>query len=212
MDTIGGWQNLCATCVASHDSQLREYQGQLRDIPYARARYRRENPPTWYRCSLCGQPAVVWDHCHEHGYIRGPLCRACNTNDNWLFRSPYRLARLPIDHVDQCKGCAGAGPGIGIVAAVIQRWIAARANPPEGHTHPEAVRFAAFPTRVAIQHAVKEHTYAVEAITWACRDCGEHWEQPIDPDQMLAVGSRVLTYLRSGDLSLIGEEPDLVES
>lgn len=211
VDTIGGWQNLCATCVATHDSQLREYQGQLRDIPYARARYRRENPPTWYRCALCAQPAVVWDHCHEHGYIRGPLCRACNTNDNWLFRLPYRLARLPIDHVDQCKGCAGAGPGLGVVAAVIQHWIGRLANPPEGHEHPEAVRFAAFPTKLAIQHAVKERTYAVEAISWACRDCGEHWEQSIDPGQVAAVAARVLNYLRSGDLAVIAEPAGAVE-
>jgi Recombination endonuclease VII len=206
VDTPGGWENLCADCLASHDSQLRDYQGQLRDIPYARARYRRENPPTWYRCILCGQPAVVWDHCHEHGYTRGPLCRQCNTNDHWLFRSPYRLDRLPIDHVEQCKGCTGAGPGTGVVAAIIQFWIAGLATMPEEHLHPHEVRLTAFPSRQIIQDAVKAHTYTVEPITWACRQCEETWQQQIDPELMLGVSSRVVAYLRTGDLSLIAAD------
>ncbi|HEV2637721.1 MAG TPA: endonuclease domain-containing protein [Actinocrinis sp.] len=201
VDTSGGWESLCANCLASHDSQLRDYQGQLRDIPYARARYRRENPPTWYRCVLCGLPAVVWDHCHEHGYIRGPLCRTCNTNDNWLFRAPYRNAEHPIDHVEQCKGCAGAGPGIGVVAVALQYWIGTLAAAPEEHEHPEGVRLSAFPGRLAIQSAVKDHSFAVEPIAWKCKDCEEHWERSIDPDQMLTVSSQVLVYLRTGDLS-----------
>ncbi|MEV6497854.1 endonuclease domain-containing protein [Streptomyces prunicolor] len=23
--------------------------------------------------------ASVWDHCHEHGHVRGPVCPSCNT-------------------------------------------------------------------------------------------------------------------------------------
>jgi len=29
-------------------------------------------------CVLCAQRATVWDHCHRHGIIRGPLCARCN--------------------------------------------------------------------------------------------------------------------------------------
>jgi hypothetical protein len=211
VDSAAGWENLCVTCLAAHHSRLRDYDGQLRDILYVRARYRRENPAPLYRCVLCGDPAVVWDHCHEHGYIRGPLCRRCNTNDYWLFRAPYRLDRRPIDHVQQCKGCAGTRPGLGINAAVIQRWIATIIRAPEGHSHPLKVELTAFPGKLGIQDAIRQQTYAVESVAWTCRECEEHWEQPIDPDQMIAVSSQVTAYLRTGDISLITEYSPSVE-
>lgn len=35
------------------------------------------------KCELCGQPvsqtAVVLDHCHKHGWVRGSICRGCNS-------------------------------------------------------------------------------------------------------------------------------------
>jgi len=212
LDTPVGWENLCVTCLATHDSNLRDYSGQLRDIPYARARYRRENPPTWYRCVVCGLPAVVWDHCHEHGYIRGPLCRGCNANDRWLFRSPYRFDRRPIDHVEQCKGCAGTRPGPGIGAAIIQYWIATEAVAPDGHDHPQKVEYSAFPSKLSIQEAIRQQTYAVEPLAWTCRECEEHWEQSIDPDQLLVVSLQIPAYLHTGDLTLITADVKLAAS
>jgi hypothetical protein len=203
VDTSAGWESLCASCLATHDSSLREYDGQLRDIPYARARYRQQNPATLYRCALCAQPAVVWDHCHEHGYIRGPLCRECNMSDHWLFRVPYRLERFPIDHAEQCKGCARTQPNLGIHAAIVRYWIGSLATPPIGHDHPQMVELSAYPNKQSIRDAIEQQTYAVEPVAWTCRECEESWEQQIDPERILVVISRVMPYLHTGDITLI---------
>ncbi|MFD0344773.1 endonuclease domain-containing protein [Streptomyces sp. NPDC127117] len=34
-----------------------------------------------YPCRLCTTPqrAYYWDHCHDHGLVRGPVCASCNT-------------------------------------------------------------------------------------------------------------------------------------
>lgn len=48
---------------------------------------------TWQagRCAICGvrpphrprRPALMTDHCHRTGLIRGLLCRNCNTREGW---------------------------------------------------------------------------------------------------------------------------------
>lgn len=38
----------------------------------------RQHPARLHTCALCPALAYGWDHCHEHGLIRGPLCRDCN--------------------------------------------------------------------------------------------------------------------------------------
>lgn len=37
------------------------------------------HPARLFGCRLCARKARCWDHCHEHGTIRGPLCHGCNT-------------------------------------------------------------------------------------------------------------------------------------
>ncbi|WP_226652329.1 endonuclease domain-containing protein [Streptomyces hydrogenans] len=33
-----------------------------------------------YLCRLCqSSRASVWDHCHGHDLVRGPVCASCNT-------------------------------------------------------------------------------------------------------------------------------------
>ncbi|WP_345943588.1 endonuclease domain-containing protein [Streptomyces sp. SID8352] len=33
-------------------------------------------------CRLCSESrAAFWDHCHDHGLVRGPLCGNCNTRE-----------------------------------------------------------------------------------------------------------------------------------
>lgn len=39
---------------------------------------RRATPAREHPCGLCGRPATGWDHCHTHGWIRGPVCHGCN--------------------------------------------------------------------------------------------------------------------------------------
>jgi len=94
-----GWDGLCPECHATHVDGLRDYAGHLRDIPFARSQYRKNDPASNYRCVACSQPASAWDHCHEHGYIRGPLCARCNTNDGWLGNPYTSRAHPPLEHV-----------------------------------------------------------------------------------------------------------------
>ncbi|MGW0778833.1 endonuclease domain-containing protein [Streptomyces sp. NPDC002835] len=49
-------------------------------VAYARLRERGPRAED-FLCAMCdpARPAAVWDHCHEHGLIRGPLCGSCNT-------------------------------------------------------------------------------------------------------------------------------------
>ncbi|MEV7568764.1 endonuclease domain-containing protein [Streptomyces tanashiensis] len=67
-------------CPACAQATLLSYRQQLDGKPYAKVR---ENgpPAQGYLCTLCDppRPAAVWDHCHDHGLIRGPLCAGCNT-------------------------------------------------------------------------------------------------------------------------------------
>lgn len=35
-----------------------------------------------WACAVCRTaPAAVLDHCHEHGYVRAPVCHSCNTQE-----------------------------------------------------------------------------------------------------------------------------------
>ncbi|MFC9589398.1 endonuclease domain-containing protein [Streptomyces sp. NPDC056944] len=67
-------------CPACAQATLLSYRQQLDGKPYAKVR--ENGPPAQdYLCTLCDppRPAAAWDHCHDHGLIRGPLCAGCNT-------------------------------------------------------------------------------------------------------------------------------------
>lgn len=57
-----------------------------------------------FGCDLCPDPAEFWDHCHDHGSIRGPLCRSCNGSE---FLWPH--AERGVDHLMACPGCRARG-------------------------------------------------------------------------------------------------------
>ncbi|MFJ3037145.1 MULTISPECIES: endonuclease domain-containing protein [Streptomyces] len=80
---------MCPRC-AGESGQL--YTGQLRGVLYD-AHRRRGTGADDCLCRLCQQrPAAAWDHCHEHGCIRGPLCGSCNTREGTGL--PYYFLRL----------------------------------------------------------------------------------------------------------------------
>ncbi|MFE4579516.1 endonuclease domain-containing protein [Streptomyces chartreusis] len=70
-------------------------------------------------CAVCRTvPAAVLDHCHEHGYVRAPVCHSCNTQErpDHLYSNDIRVAshytRLFdthttdwLRHWHRCPGC-----------------------------------------------------------------------------------------------------------
>ncbi|MCX4733393.1 endonuclease domain-containing protein [Streptomyces sp. NBC_01363] len=72
-----------------------------------------------WACAVCRTaPATVLDHCHEHGYVRAPVCQSCNTqerpdhlysNDIRVANRYTRLFRTDTDdwlrHWHRCPGC-----------------------------------------------------------------------------------------------------------
>lgn len=61
-------------------------------------------------CACCmSVRARVWDHCHTHGYVRGPLCNACNTR-HWTGWHPRFGRAFPSHNLDTSYylSCPGA--------------------------------------------------------------------------------------------------------
>ncbi len=68
------------------------------------------HPAGRYPCALCPDTARVWDHCHHHGYVRGPVCRECNHRIALLERRyiaawPVDVLHRQIRHMLRCPGC-----------------------------------------------------------------------------------------------------------
>ncbi|MFF8321044.1 endonuclease domain-containing protein [Streptomyces bobili] len=96
--TATGWRIICPACAAS---SLRRYRRELQGAAYVRVR---EHGPRAanFLCAVCetARPATDWDHCHDHGLIRGPLCGSCNTMEG---QGKDFLARPgSLQHLLQC--------------------------------------------------------------------------------------------------------------
>ncbi|MFF8902461.1 endonuclease domain-containing protein [Streptomyces lydicus] len=98
--TRNGWTTLCPACTStSHE----KYAGHLRDRKYdSLSRLTRADA---YLCQLCPTPrrASHWDHCHEHGYVRGPLCASCNTYEG--LGTDFLSIEMGLKHLLECRGC-----------------------------------------------------------------------------------------------------------
>jgi hypothetical protein len=105
----------CATAT------LRPYDEELRGQLYS-ALSRKPGTPrrlAGWICAICRTaPAAVLDHCHEHGYVRAPVCQSCNTQErpDHLYSNDIRVAsrytRLFdteaaawLCHWHRCPGC-----------------------------------------------------------------------------------------------------------
>ncbi|MEU2602240.1 endonuclease domain-containing protein [Streptomyces hirsutus] len=72
-----------------------------------------------WTCAICRTaPAAVLDHCHEHGYVRAPVCHSCNTQErpDHLYSNDIRVANRYtrlfhthtadwLCHWHRCPGC-----------------------------------------------------------------------------------------------------------
>ncbi|MGW7201740.1 endonuclease domain-containing protein [Streptomyces chryseus] len=100
---------------------LRPYNGELQGHLYSAVSRKPgiSRKVAGWMCAVCRTaPAAVVDHCHEHGYVRAPVCHSCNTQErpDHLYRNDIRVAnhytRLFdthsldwLHHWHRCPGC-----------------------------------------------------------------------------------------------------------
>ncbi|MEU4507721.1 endonuclease domain-containing protein [Streptomyces sp. NPDC024089] len=95
-----GWVTRCSECTAA---EFRPYTGHLRGAAYESVRRTRRADD--YLCRLCTTPqrAYYWDHCHDHGLVRGPVCASCNTFEG----NGMVFVNRPgsVEHLLECTVC-----------------------------------------------------------------------------------------------------------
>jgi hypothetical protein len=110
-----------ATSVNGPVIPQRPYTGELRGQLYSvlsRKPGMSRRVAGWVCAVCCTAPAAVLDHCHEHGYVRAPVCPSCNTLErpDHLYDNDIRVAsryRRLFDtdavgwlhHWHRCPGC-----------------------------------------------------------------------------------------------------------
>lgn len=95
----------------------KELEGQLYSV-LSRKPGTSRNVAGWACAVCCTAPATVLDHCHEHGYVRAPVCQSCNTQErpDHLYSNDIRVANryVRLFHTDadawlrhwhRCPGC-----------------------------------------------------------------------------------------------------------
>ncbi|PWI06506.1 hypothetical protein DIZ27_33370 [Streptomyces sp. NWU339] len=100
--TASGYVTLCPPCSGE---AFQTYTGHLRGVAYRSLR--RTSRADEYLCCLCHESrASIWDHCHDHGLVRGPVCASCNTFEGKgvAFLRREGSAR----HLLECRGCREA--------------------------------------------------------------------------------------------------------
>ncbi|AUY53952.1 recombinase [Streptomyces sp. CB01881] len=110
-------QTICPDC---RTTTPRPYNGELEGHVYSVLSKKRASlEVSGWRCAVCREaPAFAVDHCHEHGYVRAPVCQSCNTRErpNYLYSNDVyvtsRYASLFHTHAEdwlphwhRCPGC-----------------------------------------------------------------------------------------------------------
>lgn len=100
--TARGYVTLCPACSGE---AFQAYKGHLQGASYRSLR--RTHRADDYLCCLCHESrAFIWDHCHEHGFVRGPVCANCNTFEG---KGVAFLRREgSVQHLLECRGCREA--------------------------------------------------------------------------------------------------------
>ncbi|MFD7013165.1 endonuclease domain-containing protein [Streptomyces sp. NPDC059928] len=102
-----------------------------------------------WACAVCRTaPATVLDHCHEHGYVRAPVCQSCNTLErpDHLYSNDIRVANRYtrlfdtdavawLRHWHRCPGCRARTT---LPLPHLAAWTAHTACRPLRPTHPAA--------------------------------------------------------------------------
>ncbi|TXR91750.1 hypothetical protein EAO73_35805 [Streptomyces sp. col6] len=100
--TAQGYVTRCPPCSGA---AFLKYSGHLRGVPYEKVR-RRGTRADEYLCRLCkASQASVWDHCHEHGQVRGPLCGSCNSREGCATPEYFFQFEGSVEHLLECRGC-----------------------------------------------------------------------------------------------------------
>ncbi|MFF4796681.1 endonuclease domain-containing protein, partial [Streptomyces sp. NPDC001276] len=102
-------------------ASLRPYNGELEGQLYSVLSRKpgTSRRVTGWACAVCRTaPAAVLDHCHEHGYVRAPVCQSCNTQErpDHLYSNDIRVANRYtrlfdtdtddwLRHWHRCPGC-----------------------------------------------------------------------------------------------------------
>lgn len=94
----------------------RAYDGELDGAQYTTS-FKERQQLNWPRasefaCLSCSvERAEVWDHCHRHGFVRGPLCTPCNT---WMWRGhavpPRSVKKVDLSYYKNCVPYLMNGP------------------------------------------------------------------------------------------------------
>ncbi|MEW1566066.1 endonuclease domain-containing protein [Streptomyces sp. NPDC093509] len=128
---------------------LRPYNGELKDHVYSvlsRKPGIARKVAEW-ACAVWGiASASVLDHCHEHGYVRAPVCQSCNTHErpDHLYSNDIRVAghyrRLfdthPADWLRHWHRCSGCRARTTLPLPHLAAWTAYTACRPLRPTHP----------------------------------------------------------------------------
>jgi hypothetical protein len=74
-------------------------------VPYEKFRLRGTRADS-YLCRLCRAiQAFAWDHCHDHGHVRGPLCTSCNNVEGKAAPDTFLQSEDGALHLLQCRDC-----------------------------------------------------------------------------------------------------------
>ena len=107
-----GWITRCQSCAAG---AFQRYTGSLTGVLYTSTRRKRIRADD-YLCVTCeAVQATAWDHCHEHDFVRGPVCASCNSSEGagtglWgRPDGPGIAVPAAVRHLLACQGCRSQG-------------------------------------------------------------------------------------------------------